>query len=216
MVKKPGKYPGDAAFDRFLDKYDCPLLLDVLKMRFLGAIASPDFGVSPLSVVRECWDGELPEFADETEAGAFFESVMSLWNRLARHQDGVRVKLTKPTRLRDWSDMSDMFHVRGSEIIDGFLHGFDDTPVSKVPEPLEEVRDTLEKIGILCHAECDRLMEFELGEADEEPDWEQCKALLADMTRTTEDLLTDLMKATKIYRGMLIEAESGQGPGTPH
>jgi hypothetical protein len=36
------------------------------------------------------------------------------------------------------------------------------------------------------------------------------------MTRTTEDLLADFMKATKIYRGMLIEVESGQEPGTRH
>jgi len=216
MVRKPGKYPGDAVFERMLDKYDCPLLLDVLKMRFLGAIASPDFGVSPLTVVRGCWERELPEFADETEAGAFFETIMSLWNRLARHQNGVRVKLTKPTRLRDWSDMSDMFHVRGSEIIEGFLQSFDDTSVSGVPEPLEEFLDTLEKIGLLCFAECDRLMMFETGEDEEEPEWEQCKALLADMTRTTEDLLTDFMKAAKTYRGMMIEAESGQNPGTRH
>ena len=40
MKKQRFKYVGDAAFERFLQKHDCPTPFHVVRMRFLGEIAS--------------------------------------------------------------------------------------------------------------------------------------------------------------------------------
>ena len=44
--------------------------MHVLRMWFLGTIASPRMEVSPIQWVTQAWDGELPEVASEGEAVA--------------------------------------------------------------------------------------------------------------------------------------------------
>src|SRR3954464_13244518 len=50
-----------------LDRYGCPTPFHAVRTRFLGNIASPVLGASPLDQVKALWDGELPEF-DDVEA----------------------------------------------------------------------------------------------------------------------------------------------------
>ncbi len=71
-------------------------------MRFLGEIASLDFGASPIKTIESFWDGDLPVFDHKDEASTLIQTMMSLWNRMVRHQDGVLVKLFKPKMVREW------------------------------------------------------------------------------------------------------------------
>ena len=47
---------------RQLRRYRCPVPFHELRTRFLGNIATPAVGVSPLKMVERLWGGKLPEF----------------------------------------------------------------------------------------------------------------------------------------------------------
>ena len=147
MKQKKFKYPGDAAMEMFLKKHHCPTTFPVAWMRFLGEIASLEFGASPVKTVELFWDGELPAFDGEQDASNFFNTMMALWNRMARHQDGVLVKLTKPKKLRDWDDMVAALRMRSAEIRDGFLFGFGVSGEGQLPPALQEAIHGLKEIA---------------------------------------------------------------------
>jgi hypothetical protein len=60
----------DQHIQALLTRYQCPTPMHVLRMRFLGAIASPRMEVSPIQLVTKAWGGELPEFASEEGLGS--------------------------------------------------------------------------------------------------------------------------------------------------
>jgi hypothetical protein len=71
-----------------LVRYRCPVPFHEVRTRFLGNIASPGMGVSPIKVVEGLWGGKLPEFETIDAANELVGAlVMGLWNRLSRHQD---------------------------------------------------------------------------------------------------------------------------------
>ena len=45
-----------------LEHYRCPVPFHEVRARFLGNIATPAVGVSPIKMVERLWSGELPEF----------------------------------------------------------------------------------------------------------------------------------------------------------
>jgi hypothetical protein len=45
-----------------LEHYRCPVPFHEVRTRFLGNIATPALGVSPIKIVEGLWGGELPEF----------------------------------------------------------------------------------------------------------------------------------------------------------
>ena len=107
-----------------LERYACPVPFHEVRTRFLGGIATPVMGTSPMKMVGELWGGELPTF-DSMEGvnelvGAL---VMGLWNRLTRHQERsapfrlVRVKVDATRGGR-----AALALTRRQEI-DGFIEG---------------------------------------------------------------------------------------------
>lgn len=42
-----------------LERYKCPVLFHEVRTRFLGNIASPVLGASPMETIKRLWDGEL-------------------------------------------------------------------------------------------------------------------------------------------------------------
>jgi hypothetical protein len=77
----------DAEVIALLQRYKCPTPFHAVRTRFLGNIASPVMGASPLETVGQLWGGELPQF-DAMEAVNELLDVLvtGLWNRLAAHQ----------------------------------------------------------------------------------------------------------------------------------
>ena len=86
MKKRSLRYAGDKAVRALLERYACPTSFHVIRTRLLGNIATPRLDASPLRAIESCWEGELPGFDNVGAASELFESLMGLWNELARHQ----------------------------------------------------------------------------------------------------------------------------------
>ena len=66
-----------------LDHYGCPTPFHAVRTRFLGNIASPLLGASPLDQVNALWGANCPSFPDLDAANELVGAlVMGLWNRL--------------------------------------------------------------------------------------------------------------------------------------
>jgi hypothetical protein len=128
-----------------LTRHACPTPLHVLRMRFLGAIASPRFDVSPIKVIEQAWGGELPEFASQDELEELMQTLVSgLWNRLSEHQNSrtpFRLPRTevKPTRQAILA----LTEIRSQELA-GFVDGlFGDDEEMDLPEKAHEALNQL-------------------------------------------------------------------------
>jgi hypothetical protein len=77
----------DAEVIALLQSYKCPTPFHAVRTRFLGNIASPVMGASPLQTVGQLWGGELPQFDSMEAANELLDVLVAgLWNRLAAHQ----------------------------------------------------------------------------------------------------------------------------------
>ena len=94
MKKLSLKYVGAKTVRALLERYACPIPFHIVRMRFLGNIATPQLDASPIETIKSFWGGELPEFDNRAAVNELFEALMSLWNELARHQS-----ITKPVQL---------------------------------------------------------------------------------------------------------------------
>jgi hypothetical protein len=123
MPKPKFPYVGDAALKRLLERYRCPTPFHVVRMRFWGEIVSPSLQASPIKTIESFWPNGLPTFEDGKEANAFFQALMSLWNNVARFQDGS-LKLQKIDKTNTREALHAAATLRVEELLDGFMHGF--------------------------------------------------------------------------------------------
>jgi hypothetical protein len=71
-----------------LERYACFVPFHEVRTRFLGNIASPALGASPIKMAESLRDGQLPEFPSIDAANELIGALVAgLWNRLTRHQD---------------------------------------------------------------------------------------------------------------------------------
>lgn len=125
MTKPKFPYPGDGPLKRFLERYHCPVPFHVVRMQFWGEIVSPSLQASPIKTIQSLWPNGLPTFGDSEEANTFFQTLMGLWNNVARFQDG-----SPPLKLQNVGniDTRDALYaaakLRVEELHDGFMHGF--------------------------------------------------------------------------------------------
>lgn len=79
----------DAEVIALLERYKCPVPFHEVRTRFLGNIALPALGASPIETVKQLWGGELPELDSMEDLNELFNVLISgLWNRLTVHQSG--------------------------------------------------------------------------------------------------------------------------------
>ena len=123
MPKPKFPYAGDAALKRLLERYRSPAPFHVVRMRFWGEIVSPSLKASPIKTIESFWPNGLPTFNDGEEANAFFQPLMSLWNNVARFQDGS-LKLQKVDKVDTREALHAAAKLRVEELHDGFMHGF--------------------------------------------------------------------------------------------
>ena len=138
----------DQQIQALLTRFGCPTPMHVLRMRFLGAIASPRMEVSPIQLVTKAWGGELPEFASEDEAEELFQALLGgWWNRLSEYQNSrspfrLPRSEVKPTRHA----LLDLAQTRSQELT-GFVDGlFGDDEEMDMPEKAHEALTTLAEI----------------------------------------------------------------------
>lgn len=143
--RPPASKVTDQHVQALLTRHACPTPLHVLRMRFLGAIASPRFDVSPIRVVEQAWGGQWPELASEDEVEELMQTLVSgLWNRLSEHQNSrtpfrlPRAEV-KPTRQA----LLALAQTRSQELA-GFLDGlFGDEEEMDLPEKAHEAVNVL-------------------------------------------------------------------------
>ena len=76
-------YIGDDKFQRFLDHYNCPAPLGVVKLRFAGAVCSPNPNLRPTDVIASLFAENMqPRLTTKNEAELFFKFFMGLWDEM--------------------------------------------------------------------------------------------------------------------------------------
>ena len=192
-MAKTMKPPNDKAIQALLARHACPVGYHEVRTRLLGAIASPDPDVRPMTVIASLWGGELPKFDSLDDANELLGGlVMGLWNELSVHQDPkvpfrvVHVP-TEPTA----ANLGNFGRVRGQEA-KGFVEGlFNGAEEVSLPERAHEAVKHLGDIRAMMLGVAD-LIERTAGEPE---DRKQIKATMEHLGTMTEIIETEIQAA---------------------
>jgi hypothetical protein len=138
----------EKAARQILDRYACPVPYHEVRTRFLGSIATPVIGASPVAVVQNLWGGELPEFESLDAANELIGVLVNgLWNALTRHQkrsDPFRViRIVAPATREGLARLA----LARRQEIDGFVEGlFAGQDEIDLPEKANEALNVLGEI----------------------------------------------------------------------
>ena len=117
------KYIGDDKFQKMLNHYECLIPLEVIKMRFAGAICSPNLDLRPTDVISSFWiDGKAPRLATKDEADLFFKFFMGLWDEVFNKIKLNKISLSSIKTNKD--ELITSLQIRFEEIEMGFVEGF--------------------------------------------------------------------------------------------
>ena len=144
-MQSQNEYIGDDNFKKFLAHYNCNTPLGVIKMRFAGAICSPNEDLRPADVISSLWEeGQNPRLETKQEAELFFKFFMGLWDQIFEDIGFNKFKLP----FHDHENVADTAAIRYDEIEFGFLEGFfGGLENVKVPAYLGEVTDSLSELS---------------------------------------------------------------------
>lgn len=140
------KYIGDESFIKMLEHYACPTPLGVVKMRFAGAICSPNLKLRPADVISSFWEeGGAPRLETKAEADLFFKFFMGLWDEIFDEIKTVRVKLPP---LKD-KNLASYCQTRFDEVEQGYVEGFFGGEENlKMPGFLAQIIDSLSELAL--------------------------------------------------------------------
>ncbi len=144
----------DEQVKALLDRYHCPVPFHAVRTRFLGNIASPDVGSSPVEMLKALWDGELPPFDNLDAANELMGGlVMGLWNRLTRHQErSAPFRLTRLDVPATRDGLAKLAILRREEL-DGFVQGlFGDSETLDLPERAHRSLEELAQMRAMLEA----------------------------------------------------------------
>ena len=114
----------DKEVQALLGRYACPVPFHEVRTRFLGSIATPVLGASPMKIVGELWGGELPEIASLAAANELVGVlVIGLWNRLTRHQERSAPFRLVRLKVAATVDGRAALALTRRQEIDGFIEG---------------------------------------------------------------------------------------------
>ena len=149
-MESQNKYLGDDKFKKFLEHYDCPTPLEVIKMRFAGSICSPNLELRPTDVISSFWEqGKAPRLETKDEADLFFKFFMGLWDEMFHLVQTNKVKLSSAQHLLSSKDgIAKLCAVRFAEIELGFVEGFwGGKSDLKIPSYLAQIIDSLTEMS---------------------------------------------------------------------
>ena len=206
--RAPSAHVTDQQIQALLTRYQCPTALHVLRMRFLGAMASPRMQVAPLQLITQAWGGELPEFASEADAEELLQALLGgWWNRLSEHQNArspfrLPRSEVKPKRQA----LLELAQTRSQELA-GFVDGlFGDDEEMDMPEKAHEALNVLAKIHSM-FASTVALLEIEATPADHR----ELIDLLRNfqkMTITADEEINRIIQSCKRARAQHIENQT--------
>jgi len=141
------KYIGDEAFIKMLEHYGCETPLGVIKMRFAGAICSPNLKLRPTDVISSFWpEGRSPRLETKAEADLFFKFFMGLWDEMFDEIKAVKLKLPE---LKE-KDLKTYCQIRYDEVEQGYVEGFFGGEENlKMPNYLAQIIDSLSEMALL-------------------------------------------------------------------
>lgn len=117
-------YIGDDKFQRFLDHYQCPTPIQVVKLKFAGAICSPNNNLRPTDVISSLFpEDKQPRLTTKAEAELFFKFFMGLWDEMFEIIQTNTLKLPAMTS-EDKKDLKNFCLARAEQIERGFVEGF--------------------------------------------------------------------------------------------
>ena len=147
-MKSENEYIGDDKFKKFLEHYNCPSPLDMVKLRFAGAICSPNSQLRPTDVISSLWpDNRVPRLETKKEAELFFKFFMGLWDEI--FQDVCQNKIVMP-EVTDKQDIKETCRYHGELLEHGFLEGFWGGKENvTIPNYIAEIVDSLSHIASL-------------------------------------------------------------------
>ncbi len=139
------KYIGDEKMNKLLEHYSCPTPLEIVKMRFIGAICSPNMELRPTDVISSFWPaGQSPRLQTKEEADLFFKFFMGLWDEVFAKIKNNKIKLEK----LPFKNLEYYCQRRFAEVEQGFVEGFwgGQTDI-KLPAYLAEIIDSLSDLA---------------------------------------------------------------------
>ncbi len=187
-----------------LERYRCPAPFHEVRTRFLGNIASPIMGASPMKEVQSLWGGELPEFETIDAANELIGAlVMGLWNRLTRHQErGNPFRLTRLDVPATREGLAVLALMRRQEL-DGFIYGlFGQETALDLPERATRRLDALGEIRALMAAVLD--MASDETKPATSLDLQATLRNLREMTRISEHELHAVVLSCTRARGQML------------
>ena len=123
-MESQNKYIGDESFKKFLEHYDCPTPLPVVKMKFAGAVCSPNLELRPADVISSFWpEGRAPRLETKNEADLFFKFFMGLWDEVFQKVKQNKIKL-EPVKLSTKEQIREACAARFAEVEGGYVEGF--------------------------------------------------------------------------------------------
>lgn len=141
------KYIGDDAFVKMLEHYSCPTPLSIIKMRFGGAICSPNLKLRPADVIASFWeDNKTPRLETKGEADLFFKFFMGLWDEIFAKVTANQLEL--PNIKND--DITAYCRQRYDEVEQGYVEGFFGGEENlKMAGYLAQIVDSLSELAIV-------------------------------------------------------------------
>lgn len=147
-MKSENEYIGDDKFKKFLEHYDCQMPLEVIKLRFAGAICSPNTELRPTDVISSLWEeNKAPRLQTKAEADLFFKFFMGLWDEMFNLV--AQNKITLP-HFNKKENIQELCHIRYEQVELGFVEGFwGGMEELKIPAYIAEVADSLSRMALL-------------------------------------------------------------------
>lgn len=147
-MKSQNKYIGDDKFAKMLSHYNCPTPMNVVKMRFFGAICSPNLELRPTDVITSFWEeGKSPRLETKDEAELFFKFFMGLWDECFEKIKANKVSLPVHS-FKGKEELKKLCQCRFEEIEAGFVEGFwGGCQDLKIPAYVAEIIDSISDVG---------------------------------------------------------------------
>ena len=147
-MKSENEYIGDDKFQKFLDHYNCEMPLEVVKLRFAGAICSPNTDLRPTDVISSLWEeNKTPRLETKAEADLFFKFFMGLWDEMFESVAHNKVVLPLFSKKEDIENLcNSRFEQLELGFVEGFWGGLENL---KIPAYIAEVTDSLSRMALL-------------------------------------------------------------------
>ena len=210
--RKPPVIANEKKILALLETYACPVPFHEIRTRFLGNIATPAMSASPISVVKNLWGGELPEFESLDAVNELIGVLVNgLWNSLTRHQKrSDPFRLVRPTVTPTRDGLAQLALIRRQEL-DGFVEGlFSGAEELDLPTKASAALDTLGEVRAMIAGVHE--VAIDPSKPAEPSDIATTMKHLRELTRITEIEINRVVLDCTRARRQMIGSASNSGP----